>query len=487
MNKKDLSKSLEILDTELKKQGISRRDAFKIAGLGSASFLLGSTEVNAATTLKASEVRAKIVIVGGGLAGISTAARIANSLSNPDITIIEPNPKSVMYQPGNTLVAAGIYTKEDIDYNTKDFLPDGVKLIEDYAVEFDPNNNKLTTKKGEVVEYDFLIIAAGLKLDFGRIKGLEAIGEAYTAGDASKILSTFANSGVSSIYNVDAAVDTWTNMQKFIEEAKSGKKVNGVFTDPNTPIKCGGAPKKVMYLTHARLLEAKARENAELTFYPNGSTMFGVPEYHEAILAQFKEKGFKWNYKHNLIGVDLANKVATFDKHWEEKGEYDEDLEEYMMVTKHENVDVPFDFLHITPPQKAPDEIGKSPLGSPRGWVPVNQETLQHVKYDNVFAIGDIAAVPLGKTGGSIRKQYIALADNIVAAMEGKEMTAKYDGYTVCPLITDIGKVMLAEFNWEGTAPSVPLDPAKERYIWWLLKVYMLKPMTMYGMLAGKA
>jgi sulfide:quinone oxidoreductase len=196
----------------------------------------------------------------------------------------------------------------------------------------------------------------------------------------------------------------------------------------------------------------------------------------------------KWNFSHNLIGVDVEKKIATFDKHWQEKGEYDKDLEEYEMVTKHLNVDVPFDFLHITPPQKAPDEIGKSAIGSAKGWVPVNKETLQHVKYKNIFSLGDIAAVPMGKTGGTVRKQYKVLVDNLISVMEGKEPTAKFDGYTVCPLITDIGKVMLAEFNWTAKpTPSFPLDPAQERYIWWLLKVYLLKPMTQYGMLSGKA
>jgi sulfide:quinone oxidoreductase len=488
MTNKDLNASLELLDNELKKQGLSRRDALKVAGLGSAAFLLGGNELEAATVANASDVKAKIVIVGGGLAGVSTAARLTNSLTNPDITIIEPNPKSVSYQPGNTLIASGIYTKDDIMYDNKDYLPKGVKLIADYAVEFDPENNKLTTKNGEVVTYDFLIVAAGLKLNFGAIKGLEAVGEAYTLGDSTKLLDTFANSGASSIYTVDGAVATWNNMQKFVSDAKSGKKVKGIFTDPATAIKCGGAPKKIMYLTHSRLVEAGARANAELTFNPNGGKMFGIPEYHEAILEQFKARDFKWNYAHNLTGVDLENKVAIFDRHWQEKGEYDKDLDEYAMVTKHEEVKMNYDFLHITPPQKAPDEIGNSPLGSAKGWVPVNKETLQHVKYPNVFSIGDIAAIPMGKTGGSVRKQYKVLVDNLIAAMEGKPLTSKYEGYTVCPLITDIGKVMLAEFDWSGKpTPSFPLDPTQERYIWWLLKVYMLKPMTMHGMLAGKA
>ena len=488
MAKNELDEALDLVDAEIKKTGLSRREAFKLAGLGSAAYLMGETKAEANTVVNASEAKGKILIIGGGLAGISTAARLANTLSTPDITIIEPNPKSSSYQPGNTLIAAGLYTKEDVDYDTKDFLPAGVTLIKDKAIEFNPDTNKVVLASGETISYDFLIIAAGLVLDFGKIKGLESIGDAYSSGDSSKILKTFGDSGLVSIYNTDSSVAAWTQMQKFIEEAKSGKKVKGIFTHPNTAIKCGGAPKKIMSLTHSRLVEAGARNNAELTFYPNGSSMFGVKEYHDAIVKQFKERGFKWNYKHNLTEIDIANKIATFDKHWEEKGAYDEDIEEYDIITKHEDVKVDFDFMHITPPMKAPEEIGKSAVGSGKGWVPVDKETLQHVKYKNIFSLGDIAAVPMGKTGGSVRKQYKVVVENLISAMEGKELTAKYEGYTVCPLITDIGKVMLAEFNWtKKPTPSFPLDPTQERYIWWLMKIYLLKPMTQYGMLSGKA
>ena len=488
MAKNELDKALELVDSELKKSGISRREAFKLAGLGSAAYLVGGTESQANTELKASEATGKILIIGGGLAGISTAARLVNTLSNPDITIIEPNPKSVSYQPGTTLIASGVYTKADIDYNTSDFVPKGVTILKDKAVEFNPESNTVALESGETISYDFLVVAAGITLDYGAIKGLEEVGDAYSAGDASKILKTFGDSGIASVYNIDSAVAMWDQMQKFIQKAKSGQKVRGVFTDPATAIKCGGAPKKVMYLTNARLVEAGARENADLSFFADSGKLFGVKEYADAIEKQFIARDMKWNFNHNLVEVNIAKKTAIFDKHWQEKGAYDKDLEEYEMITKHLSVEVPFDFLHITPPQKAPDEIGKSAIGSAKGWVPVNKETLQHVKYSNIFAIGDIAAVPMGKTGGSVRKQYKVLVDNLISVMEGKELTSKYEGYTVCPLITDIGKVMLAEFDWTAKpTPSFPLDPTQERYIWWLLKVYLLKPMTQYGMLSGKA
>jgi len=483
---KELHDSLKVLDKELKKQGISRRDALKLAGLSSCTFLMNPSESEAATNAVASEAKGKIVIVGGGLAGISTAAKLSNRLSNLDITIIEPNPKSVSYQPGQTLIASGVWKKEDISYDTKDFLPSGVKMIADKAVEFDPKNNKLKTAKGETITYDYLVVAAGLVLNYGAIKGLEGVG--LSSEKNLDVAKKIGKNGVHSIYYADGAEKTWEGMQELISEAKKGKKLKALFTHPNTSIKCGGAPKKIMYLTNSRLTEAGVRENVEMTFLPNGSSMFGVKEYHDAIVKQFEARDMKWEYKHNLVEIDVDAKKAIFENSWEEKGEWDEDIEEYTMIKKTKRVVKDYDFIHITPPMKAPDEIGNSPIGSRKGWIPVHKETLQHVKFPNIFALGDIAAVPMGKTGGSIRKQYKVLVDNLIAQMEKKELVAKYAGYTVCPLITDIGKVMLAEFNWsKKPTPSFPLDPTQERYIWWLLKVYALKPMTMYGMLSGKA
>ena len=488
MDKKYIETMLSKMDEDLSKQGMSRRDAMKLAGLSSAGVFMGTTSASAEEEkIVKNDAKAKIVIVGGGLAGISTAARLTLNLSNPDITIIEPEKTSASYQPGQTLVAAGIWDEDEILFDRDDFVPDGVKVIEDRAVFFNPQENKLTTEKGQVVTYDYLILAMGVQLDFERIKGLEEAGRALSSGNNDKLLDALGDS-ICSIYTGQGSVKTWEIMQKYIAQAKSGKKTKFVFTHPSTPIKCGGAPKKIIYLTNARLKEAGARENAELVFYPNGGAMFGVPEYHDAIVGQFKREGIKHHYRHNLVEVDKENKIAVFDSKWQEKGPWDPVMKDFEVIPKHEKLRVPYDFLHISPAQIAPREIAESDLGSAKGWIPVNKETLQHIRYENVFSIGDVAQVPMGKTGGSVRKQYKVLVDNLIAHMNSKKLNAKYAGYTVCPLITDIGTVMLAEFDWTvKPTPSFPLDPTVERWIFWLMKVYALKPMTMYGMMSGRA
>jgi len=476
---------------------MSRRDAMKYLTVSpmAAAILAGATA--GATEVQASSVKGKVVIVGGGLAGMSTAARLKNTASNLEITVIEPDPISVSYQPGQTLVAAGIWDGSEIVYNRDEKLPSGVTLIKGAVTAFDPDNNKLTVDGKQEVSYDQMIIATGLMLDYAAIEGLEGV--ITSAGkDNAPTRAKVGKNGLHSIYFQDGAVDTWSGLQELVAKAKEQKgqgkpKLQAVFTHPNTPIKCGGAPKKIMYLTHARLEEAGVRDEVELTFYPNGGKMFGVPEYHEAILEQFKVRDFKWHYAHNLTKVDTVAKTATFDHHWTKKGEWDEDLEEYGVVLKNEDVVVKYDFIHVTPPMKAPDVVAQSAVGSSKGWVPVVKETLQHVTYPNVFCLGDVAAVPMGKTGGSARKQYKVVVNNVISSLEGDQKAIdntniKYAGYTVCPLITSIGTVMLAEFNWTAKpTPLVPLDPTQERWIWWLLKVYALKPMTVMGMLSGRA
>ncbi|PHS57144.1 MAG: sulfide:quinone reductase [Sulfurimonas sp.] len=479
---------------------MSRREALKYLTVSPlAASVLASASIGAITASASTDVSGKIVIVGGGLSGMSTAARLNNSIKNADITVIEPDPLSVSYQPGQTLVASGIWNLSDIQYKRDDYLPKGIKLIKGSVTSFDPKNNKVTVDGSKDISYDQLVIATGIMLNYKAIKGLDGEITSATTNNADT-KKTITKNGLHSIYFQDGAKATWQGIQELVEKAKNhtgSEKLQAIFTHPRGPLKCGGAPKKIMYLTHARLEEAGVRDKVEMTFYPNGGAMFGIKDYHTAIVKQFEERDFKWHYKHNLIAVDTATKTATFNKWKKVEKQFEDEMGDPIMkkVEVSEPVEVKYDFMHVTPPQKAPDVVAQSELGSQGpGWVTVNKKTLQSSFFPNVWSLGDVAGIPMGKTGGSVRKQYKIVVDNIISVMGGKKPTALYDGYTVCPIITSIGTVMLAEFNWASKKPgsgvnatSFPLDPTKERWIWWLLKVYALKPMTIHGMLAGRA
>jgi sulfide:quinone oxidoreductase len=463
------------------KSGMTRREALRFMGLSPiAAGVLASAGSSNGTQAMASDAKGKIVIVGGGAGGIMAMARLRKALSNPDITIIAPNEVHI-YQPGQVFVAAGEYSPEDIIGSNLDFIPDDVKWIKDEVATFDPDNNTLTTRKGEKVSYDYLVVATGLVYHYEKIEGLT--------------IDMIGKNGISSVYLNDLEKGTaaggsitWQWFNDVKEAAKKGKP-RVICTQPATPIKCGGAPQKILYLSDDFLKQDGL--TADFTFALNGDKLFGVPAVNKALneVVQPRYGNITNKYKHNLVAIDGEKKIATFETKVETKGAYDEDLEEYETITTVERVPMEYDFIHIVPPMSAPDAVFNSALawqkGSAKGWLEVDQDTLQHNRYPNVFGIGDVCGIPLGKTGGSARHHGPIMVANLISQMEKKALTEKFDGYTVCPLKTEYGKIILAEFNYLGAAPSFPLAVEEERWIWWAFDLYMLKPMYWHLMMRG--
>lgn len=494
MKKKDLLHIEEIIEETMKKEGLSRRDALKLMGLGSAAALMGggATNANAATEAFAkSDKKAKIVIVGGGAGGIMAAARLRRAASNAEIILIAPNDIH-LYQPGQVFMAAGLYTEDDIKRSNADLIPSGVKWIKDEVKVFDPDSNSVETAKNGKIKYDFLVVATGLQYDYERIEGLT--------------VDLIGQKGISSVYLNDpvkgtakGGVVTWEwfkQVRAAAEKASPDDPIEVICTQPSTPIKCGGAPQKILYLCddmlrgNSPLGGNDIHDNAKFTFAKKGNKLFGIKSYNQTLLKLTVDYGNIYDaFGHDLIAIDADKKLATFNYHYLEKGEWDEDLEEFEVIPMVKKVQMKYDFIHIVPPMKAVDAVANSPIGwqkgSAKGWMAADRYTLQHIKYKNVFGIGDILGIPLGKTGGSARHHGPVLQENLIAAMEGKEPTAKFDGYTVCPLKTQYGKIMLAEFNYNGPAPSFPLDPSEPRWIWWAFDLYMLKPMYWNLMMKG--
>jgi sulfide:quinone oxidoreductase len=458
-------------DVILQQLGISRRDALKQLGaLGLLSASVTGTQAQASASAKADNAR--IVIVGGGAGGICVAARLCRAIKNPKITIIEPNDKHI-YQAGQTLVGGGIKKASQLIANEEDLIPSKAKWLKSSVKFIDPDAQKLELSDGTFIEYDYLVLSPGLQYDWNKIEGLS--------------LDDLGHDGISSIWTLKGAEQTWKMINDF-----STTGGESYFTHPNTPIKCGGAPKKIMYLADAHLRRQKTRQNATLTFCPDSKNMFALPEFDKAIFEQYDARDMKYNMGHNLVKIDRSKKEATYSYETQRQGEWDDILEEHEIIKEIKYDTRPYDLIHVTPPMSAPDFLVGSKLIYDKGsagelkLINVDQYTLQCANYSNVFALGDAVGTPFGKTGGTVRKQAPVIVQNLLDVIDGKAPSARFDGYTVCPIITGYGTVMLAEFDYTGKpTPIIPLDPTQERWIWWMLKVYMLEPIYFYGMMKG--
>ncbi|RLA40823.1 MAG: pyridine nucleotide-disulfide oxidoreductase [Gammaproteobacteria bacterium] len=387
----------------------------------------------------------QIVIAGGGTAGISVAAALKSARPGLQISLIEPSHQHY-YQPAWTLVGGGIMTQQQTEREQAPLIPKGVEWIRDRVTAFDPGNNQLTLETGGTLKYQSLVVALGLQLDWGVVEGLK---------------QTLGKNGVTSNYSFDLTPYTWECVNNF----KGGR---ALFTQPPMPIKCAGAPQKILYLAadHWR----RNGVSAESHFFTQGGAMFGVPFYAKALDNVIAGYGATPHFGMNLTAVDGASQMATFT---------DEDGNTFTEQ---------FDFLHVTPPQSAPDVIKQSALAGASGWVEVNRNSLQHKRYDNVFALGDCTDTPNAKTAAAVRRQFPVVVTNLLATLDqNNAATTNYDGYGGCPLTTEKGKIMLAEFRYDGeVVSSFNLDPRVPRRFYWWMKEHFFPFLYWHVILKGK-
>lgn len=390
----------------------------------------------------------KIVIIGGGTAGLTAAAHILKKEPGEDVAIIEPSEKHY-YQPLWTLVGGGVFPREETERNEADFIPYGAEWIKDAVTAFDPDHNTVELKSGGKVSYEFLVVAPGIQIDWGNIKGLK---------------ENLGRNGVSSNYSYDYVEDTWKN----ISSLSSG---NAIFTQPRPPFKCAGAPQKIMYLADDHFRRTGVRDNINIILGSAAAGIFGVQYYAGELNKIVERKQIQTNYQHNLVEIRGDSKEAVFEN----------------LADGGEKV-IQYDMIHVTPPQSAPDFIKNSPLADEAGYIAVGKHNLQHIKYENIFSLGDASSLPTSKTGAAVRKQAPILVTNLFHVMKGEKVEDLYDGYTSCPLVTGYGSLILAEFGYDGVPkPTFPFDQRKERYSMYALKAYALPRLYWHGMLRGRA
>lgn len=417
-----------------------------------------TTIVSAHSTAQAAPVQtsARIVIIGAGAAGTALANRLLRRLTGAQITLIDPS-ETHLYQPGLTLVAAGLKPADYVVSKTGSWLPDEVTWLQDRVAAVDPEAKTVSTDSGETLGYDWLVVAPGLVLDHDAIDGfsLDMVGE----------------NGIGALYaGPEYAARTWTAASRFTQEGGTG-----LFTRPETEMKCAGAPLKHTFLIDDIARRAGNAGKMNMVYAAPQSSLFGVPIVAEKVRMLFDDRGVDTMMNRTLTAIDAGAKRATF-------------------ATETGTEEVDYDYIHIVPPQRAPEFVVQSGLAwadkwTDQGWVEVDMQTLRHLRYPDIFALGDVAGVPKGKTAASVKWQVPVVEDHIVAGIEGREGTASYNGYTSCPMITRIGRAMLVEFDYNNDlVPSFPglIAPLEELWISWLMKEVALKA-TYNAMLRGKA
>ncbi len=442
---------------------ISRRNALGLALAGTMASYAGQAQANPAKVA----TKARIIIVGAGAGGLTLANRLVQRLEGADISILDAKAEHY-YQPGLSLVGAGLKPASYVISKTSDWLPaSGVKLIAQNAAEIDPEAKTVTTTGGQKLAYDFLVVAPGLVLDYAAIEGFS--------------LDLVGKNGIGSLYaGPEYAARTWAAAAQFVD--KGGV---AVMTRPATEMKCAGAPLKHTLLIEDMASRGGAAGRYQVNYVCPQAALFSVPIVAEKVRMIYGERNIPAIYGHTLVAVDPGARVATFST-----SKKDPDSGE----TLSSNVEMPYDYLHVIPPQRAPEVIRESGLSWPdkwvgQGWVECSQQSLQHLRYPEIYALGDVAGIPKGKTAASVKWQAPVVEDHLVAAVQGREGTLIYNGYTSCPLITRVGQAMLVEFDYkDNLLPSFPgvISPLEELWVSWLMKVWALKA-TYNAMLQGKA
>ncbi len=436
----------------------SRRDLLRTLGATPlAVAALQTAPAARAQAPAASSSKAHIVIAGSGLGGIAVASRLRALLPEAKITLVDAKQEH-NYQPGYTLVASGVWPAEKVRNRNAEFQPEGVEWVQEMVAAFDPANNSLSTTSGRKIDYDYLVVATGLQLDYSQIEGMD--------------VKAIGQNGLGSVYpGPEAALATWQAMDAF--RAKGGQ---AVMTLPTGPLKCAGAPLKMTFMVADRLRQAGTLARSKVDFYTGlpQDTVFGVKSVNDNVLARWKALDIQTHYLQKLVAVDLGARQAVF------------------ATPEGERTNVGYDFLHVVPPMRAPDVVKNSELAAkqgpmaPGGWLEVSKDTLQHLRYPNVFGIGDINGTPRGKTAATVKKSAPLVAHNLARVVAGQTPDQIFDGYTSCPMIVREGSAMLIEFDYDGKlTPSLPMiEPLQESFMAWFMKYRLLKP-AYIGVLKG--
>ncbi|KAL4753969.1 hypothetical protein BDW72DRAFT_209298 [Aspergillus terricola var. indicus] len=386
----------------------------------------------------------RVVVVGAGTAGLTISHQLLRSkrFSQDEIAVVDPAAWH-HYQPGWTLVGGGLKAKDRLRRPLRDLVSPRLKLYRHTVDTFCPDSNTIILGDGRRIAYEHLVVAPGIEINYGSIKGLP-----QALADPS--------APVSSIYGYEFCDKAF----KTIENLKKG---TAIFTQPRGTVKCAGAPQKIMWLAldhwqkagrytaYSSGSSAGAVEDSpiKIKFATGLASLFGVPKY-SAVLEQLRcQRGVAGYFQHDLIAIEGNQAVFNVVRPRPE-GDAGGNGNGNGTAAASTTRKIQFDLLHVVPKMGPYAFIRKSTISDKDGYVEVDEATTRHRRYPNIWSAGDASSLPTSKTIAAITGQAPVLVHNMLQAMDGKPPDAVYDGYTSCPLLTEYGKVLLAEFKYGG-------------------------------------
>jgi sulfide:quinone oxidoreductase len=363
----------------------------------------------------------KIVILGAGTAGTMMVNKLHKELDHEEwqLTIVDQY-KTHYYQPGFLFIPFGIYGKQDVIKPKHDFLPPGVNVIFSAIDKIVGDDNKVLLENGQVLNYDFLIVATGTQTRPSETEGLK---------------DKLWYKDIFDFYTIEGALA----LQKKFKDFEGGDLVMCI---PELPYKCPVAPLEFVFLADAYFTKKGIRDKVNIKFVTLMSGVFTKPVATKVLGSIMEEKNIEVIPDFYLSHVDNDNKK----------------------IVSYDDREVPFDVLTIVPVNMGSDMIERSGIGDDMNYVKTNKFTLQSDQFENIFAIGDATNLPTSKAGSVAHFAAEILMENLMSAIEGRELTAKFDGHANCYIETGYGKGALIDFNYTteplpGTFPLPGIGP----------------------------
>jgi sulfide:quinone oxidoreductase len=363
----------------------------------------------------------KIVILGGGTGGTIMANKLRKTLSKEEweITVVDKD-KTHYYQPGFLFIPFGIYGKDDVIKPKANFIPSGVKLVFQEIDKIEPSENKVILGDGQILNYDYLIVTTGTNIDIDETPGLN---------------DKLWRKDIFDFYTLDGAVE----LRKRLRDWEGGELVVNI---AEMPFKCPVAPLEFTFLADAYFTEIGIRDKVNITYATPLPGAFTKPKASKMLGELLEEKNINVVPDFYLEKVDNENKkIVSYDER-----------------------EIPFDILSIVPVNAGSSIVERSGMGDDLNYIPTDKHTLQSKNYENVFVLGDASDIPTSKAGSVVHFAADVLYENLLSAIEGRPLNAKFDGHANCYIETGHGKGSIIDFNYDteplpGTFPLPGVGP----------------------------